>query len=52
MLAGGRLTDASTLPWPSIAVALVLGVVLAVVAAVYPARVASGVSIVRAVGYE
>ena len=29
-----------------------LGVVLAMLAAAYPARLASGVSIVRAVGYE
>jgi putative ABC transport system permease protein len=52
VFAGGPLSDATTLPWPAIGVALVLGVVLAVLAAAYPARLASRVSIVRAVGYE
>jgi putative ABC transport system permease protein len=52
ILAGGRATDLGDLPWPAILTALVLGVVLAVLAAAYPARLASGVSIIRAVGYE
>ena len=52
VFAGGQLADAATVPWPAIAIALVLGVVLAVLAAAYPARLASSVSIVRAVGYE
>lgn len=52
VFAGGPAADATALPWPAIAVALVLGVVLAVLAAAYPARLASRVSIVRAVGYE
>ena len=50
--AGGPAADATALPWPAIGIALVLGVVLAVLAAAYPARLASRVSIVRAVGYE
>ena len=52
VFAGGQLADAATVPWPAIAIALFLGVVLAVLAAAYPARLASSVSIVRAVGYE
>jgi putative ABC transport system permease protein len=51
VFAGGAVA-ATTVPWPAIGVALVLGVVLAVLAAAYPARLASSVSIVRAVGYE
>jgi putative ABC transport system permease protein len=52
VFAGGPTAAALTLPWPAIGVALVLGVVLAVLAAAYPARLAARVSIVRAVGYE
>jgi putative ABC transport system permease protein len=52
LLAGGRLDIAIALPWSAIAVAVVGGVTLALLAAAYPARLASGVSIVRAVGYE
>jgi putative ABC transport system permease protein len=52
LLAGGRLDIAIALPWSAIAVAVVGGVTLAMLAAAYPARLASGVSIVRAVGYE
>jgi putative ABC transport system permease protein len=52
VLAGGRLELATAVPWPAVVAALVLGVVLAMLAAAYPARLASGVSIVRAVGYE
>ena len=43
---------ATAVPWPAVGVAFVLGVALAMLAAAYPARLASGVSIVRAVGYE
>ena len=39
-------------PWPIIGLALVLGVVVAMLAAAYPARLASRLSIVRAVQYE
>ncbi len=52
VLAGGRLDVAVAVPWLAVGVAFVLGVVLAMLAAAYPARLASGVSIVRAVGYE
>jgi putative ABC transport system permease protein len=51
-LADGRLELATSVPWPAIGAALVLGVALAMLAAAYPARLASGVSIVRAVAYE
>lgn len=52
VLAGGPAADVASLPWVSIGVSLVLGVVLAMLAAAYPARLASRLSIVRAVGYE
>jgi putative ABC transport system permease protein len=52
VLAGGRYDIAIGVPWAAVAVAFVLGVGLAMLAAAYPARLASGVSIVRAVGYE
>ncbi len=52
VLAGGRWEVATAVPWPAVAAAFALGVFLAMVAAAYPARLASGVSIVRAVGYE
>jgi putative ABC transport system permease protein len=51
-LAGGRLDVALGVPWLAVAVAFVLGIGLAMLAAAYPARLASRVSIVRAVGYE
>jgi ABC-type antimicrobial peptide transport system permease subunit len=52
VLAGGRVDVASGIPWPVIGLALVLGVVVAMLAAAYPARIASRLSIVRAVQYE
>jgi putative ABC transport system permease protein len=52
VLAGGRWEIATAVPWPAVAAAFALGVLLAMLAAAYPARLASGVSIVRAVGYE
>jgi putative ABC transport system permease protein len=52
VLAGGRWDLASGLSWPTVGLAFLLGVVLAMLAAAYPARLASGVSIVRAVGHE
>ena len=51
-LAGGSVADALSVPWLAVGVALVLGVGLSMLAAAYPARLASSVSIVRAVGYE
>jgi putative ABC transport system permease protein len=52
LLSGGRLDPAAAVPWVAVAVAFVLGVGLAMLAAAYPARLASGVSIVRAVAAE
>ncbi len=52
VLAGGRWDVATAVPWPAVGAAFGLGVVLSMLAAAYPARLASGVSIVRAVGYE
>jgi putative ABC transport system permease protein len=51
-LSGGRWDLAVAIPWLAVGAAFVLGVALAMLAAAYPARLASGVSIVRAVGYE
>jgi putative ABC transport system permease protein len=52
VLSGGRLDPAGAVPWAAVGVAFVLGVGLAMLAAAYPARLASGVSIVRAVAAE
>jgi putative ABC transport system permease protein len=52
VLSGGRFDVASGIPWSIIGLALVLGVVVAMLAAAYPARIASRLSIVRAVQYE
>jgi putative ABC transport system permease protein len=52
VLAGGRFEVASGIPWSIIGLALVLGVVVAMLAAAYPARIASRLSIVRAVQYD
>ncbi len=52
VLAGGRWEIATAVPWSAVGAAFALGVLLAMLAAAYPARIASGVSIVRAVGYE
>jgi putative ABC transport system permease protein len=51
-LAGGRFDLATGIPWSIVGLALVLGVVVAMLAAAYPARIASRLSIVRAVQYE
>ncbi|MEP6639226.1 MAG: FtsX-like permease family protein, partial [Chloroflexota bacterium] len=51
-LSGGRLDVATAIPWSIIGLALILGVVVAMLAAAYPARLASRLSIVRAVQYE
>jgi putative ABC transport system permease protein len=52
VLAGGRIDLAGGIPWAVIGLALVLGIVVAMLAAAYPARLASRLSIVRAVQYE
>ena len=52
VLSGGRFDVASGIPWSIIGLALVLGVAVAMLAAAYPARIASRLSIVRAVQYD
>jgi putative ABC transport system permease protein len=52
VLAGGRLEPATFVPWPAIGLAFVLGVAVAMLAAAWPARVAAGLPIVRAVRAE
>ncbi|HSL76665.1 MAG TPA: FtsX-like permease family protein [Candidatus Limnocylindrales bacterium] len=52
VVSGGRLDPGAAVPWLAVGLAVVLGVALAMLAAAYPARLASGVSIVRAVSYE
>ena len=51
-LAGGRPSIEGLVPGPALAVAIVFGVGLAMLAAAWPARVASGLPIVRAVRSE
>jgi putative ABC transport system permease protein len=52
VLGGGTLELAAAIPWGTVLLALVLGVTLAMLAAAYPARIASRLSIVRAVASE
>ncbi len=52
LLAGGRLDVGAGVPWPTVGLTLVLGVVVATLAAAYPAYLASRLSIVRAVRYD
>jgi putative ABC transport system permease protein len=52
VLAGGRVDVAGGMPWSIIGLAIVLGIVVAMLAAAYPARIASRLSIIRAVQYE
>lgn len=52
VLAGGDLDIAAGIPWPIVGLTVVLGVVVAMLAAAYPARLASRMSIVRAVQFE
>jgi ABC-type antimicrobial peptide transport system permease subunit len=52
VLGGGTLQLAVAIPWGTVLLALVLGVALAMLAAAYPARIASRLSIVRAVASE
>jgi putative ABC transport system permease protein len=52
VFAGGTLGLGLELPWPSIGLAVVLGVGLSMLAAWYPARLASRLAIVRAVQHE
>ena len=52
VLAGGTLRVGMGIPWPSIGLAALLGVGLSMLAAWYPARLASRLAIVRAVQHE
>ena len=52
VLAGGRIDIGSGMPWAMIGFVMVLGVTVAMLAAAYPARIASRLSIVRAVHFE
>ena len=52
VLAGGRIDLGGGMPWAIIGFVLVLGVAVAMLAAAYPARIASRLSIVRAVHFE
>ena len=52
VLAGGRLDLGGGMPWSVIVFVMVLGVAVAMLAAAYPARIASRLSIVRAVHFE
>jgi len=52
LLAGGRLDPAVDPPWTALALAVVLGVGVSMIAAWYPARVAGRLSIVRALQFE
>lgn len=51
-LAGGAASVGMAVPWLAVSVSVVLGVSLAMLAAAYPARLASRLPIVRAVSYE
>ena len=52
VLAGGRLDVAAGIPWQIVGLSVILGVGVAMLSAAYPARLASRLSIVRAVQYE
>jgi putative ABC transport system permease protein len=52
VLAGGRLDVAAGIPWQVVGLTIVLGVSVAMLAAAYPARLAAGLPIVRAVQFE
>ena len=49
---GGGLGHPGGLPWQSIGIAAILGLLLPAVAAVYPARMASRISIVSALHFS
>lgn len=52
LFVGGRAELGAVVPWAAVAVATVLGLALSVLAAAYPARVASRIPIIRAVAWE
>lgn len=52
VLAGGRLDVAASIPWQVVGLTIALGVAVAMLAAAYPARLAAGLPIVRAVQFD
>ncbi|MDO8483623.1 MAG: FtsX-like permease family protein [Candidatus Limnocylindrales bacterium] len=52
VLAGGRLDLAAGIPWQVVGLTIALGVSVAMLAAAYPARLAAGLPIVRAVQFD
>lgn len=52
ILPGGRLDVAAAIPWQVVGLTLVLGVVVAMLAAAYPARLAARLPIVQAVQFD
>jgi ABC-type antimicrobial peptide transport system permease subunit len=52
ILPGGRIDVATLIPWQVVGLTVVLGVVVAMLAAAYPARLAAGLPIIRAVQFE
>jgi putative ABC transport system permease protein len=52
VLAGGRVDVATGIPWQVVGLSVVLGIAVAMLAAAYPARLASRLPIVRAVRFE
>ena len=52
ILPGGRLDVAAGIPWQVVGLSLILGVVVAMLSAAYPARLAARLPIVRAVQFE
>jgi putative ABC transport system permease protein len=52
VLAGGRVDVATGIPWQVVGLTIALGVVVAMLAAAYPARMATRLPIVRAVQFE
>ena len=52
VLAGGRVDVGGGIPWSIIGLTMTLGIAVAMLAAAYPARIASRLSIIRAVQYE
>jgi ABC-type antimicrobial peptide transport system permease subunit len=52
VLAGGRIDVAAGIPWQVVGLTIALGVVVAMLAAAYPASVAARLPIVRAVQFE
>ncbi len=52
VLAGGSVAAALSIPWATVVGSILLGVALSMLAAAYPAGIASRISIIRAVAYE